>query len=67
MASKYHAFYLLQIVATCIEIIKFLGNVWIKKSGAPKIGSKIIIANIWVKKMFRWLVIAIIYSIIRCM
>ena len=46
MASKYHAFYLLQIVATCIEIIKFLGNVWIKKSGAPKTDSKMIIVNI---------------------
>ena len=50
MASKYHVFYLLQIVAICMEIIKFLGNVWIKKSGTPKTGSEMIIVNIWVKK-----------------
>ena len=36
----------MQIVATCMEIIKFLGNVWIKKSGAPKTSSKCICATI---------------------
>ena len=50
MASKYHVFYLLQIVATCMEIVKFLRNVWIKKSGTQKTGSEMIIVNTWVKK-----------------
>ena len=46
MASKYHMLYLLQIVGTFIEIIKFFGNVWIKKSGAPKTDFKMMIVNI---------------------
>ena len=46
MESQYHVLYLLQIVGTCMEIIKFLGNVWIKKSGAPKTDSKMMIVNI---------------------
>ena len=35
-----------------MEIIKFLGNVWIKKSGTSKAGSEMIIVNLWMKKMF---------------
>ena len=50
MASKYHVFYLLQIGATCMEIIKFLEIFGFKKSGAPKTGSEMTIVSIWVKK-----------------